>query len=220
MSDSLNTLFRVAATDLLTTLYARDSPWSAPWQVEEAIRVQLDKYEPRDAVAKKEFLSYLEAELSEKPEMVFSEWLRRRLRQKGWNQSEFARSIETNPSVVSKWVRGLQRPRPEQCARIANSLKEDLDTVMELAGHLPKRHRNSWEPFDFLMEVPVREEILQMLDMIPESVLFFVSAMLRGLIDGFTDGDLKDVLDARMNALQQVRPISKENSRSAEGDEK
>lgn len=79
----------------------------------------------------------LMARKTEKVATPFSEWLARRLEKAGFNQSSFARELDTTHGVVWGWLnRGIQ-PSPEMCERIARVLDVSATYVLELADHIP-----------------------------------------------------------------------------------
>lgn len=74
----------------------------------------------------------------------FRGWLENELDRRDWRPIDLARRI--NPeypanvaSSISKWMSGKRQPDTASCALIADILGADLDTVLELAGHKPKR---------------------------------------------------------------------------------
>ncbi|MDP9469877.1 MAG: helix-turn-helix domain-containing protein [Chloroflexota bacterium] len=117
-------------------------------------------------------LDQIKSEVEKSNEEWFSEWLRIYLREEFISQSELARRIGAYPSLVSKWVNGVQRPRPEQCRLIAEALGLPLDQVLAEAGH---------RPADLGTQGEIRREIAALLDQIPEHLLVPLIPMLRGL---------------------------------------
>src|SRR5215211_1120923 len=105
---------RDEAAGQLQTLVREKLPFFSDWQVEEAVRRYLDRN--GDPASVDRILTQLRNELESAPLIDFGTWLRGQLEQRGWNQSDLARRIESYPSLVSKWIRDLQRPQPRQCA--------------------------------------------------------------------------------------------------------
>ena len=54
----------------------------------------------------------------------------------GWNQSDLARRIGKEPSVISRWLAG-KRPSSDSCDLIADAIGVSVDTVLTMAGHRP-----------------------------------------------------------------------------------
>lgn len=169
------------ARGLYRQLFERDSPWSPAWQVDEAVEVALRSFfnEDSDPDSRERLLKRLRKHLAQRPEEQFGTWLKEVLAQRGRSQSQLARQIGANPSAVSKWVNGKQRPRPEQCARIAEVLGLSTEWVMEAAGHLPGG--SDYVPDYWLSESDIRQEIVQLVHDIPEALLVPLVPMLRGL---------------------------------------
>ena len=118
-------------------------------------------------------LQQIKEQVDKSDEEWFSEWLRNWLEEEFMSQSELARQIGAYPSLVSKWVNGVQRPRPEQCRLIAEALGLPLDYVLAHAGH---------RPADLGTQGEIRREIVALLDHIPEPLLVPLVPMLRGLM--------------------------------------
>ncbi|MDP9354733.1 MAG: helix-turn-helix domain-containing protein [Chloroflexota bacterium] len=118
-------------------------------------------------------LDTIKREVEQSNEEFFSAWLRSYLEEEDMSQSELAREIGAYPSLVSKWVNGVQRPRPEQCRLIAEALSLPLDEVLAYAGH---------RPADLGTQGEIRREIVAILDQIPEPLLVPLVPMLRALV--------------------------------------
>lgn len=69
--------------------------------------------------------------------MQFATWVQGHLRSREWNDSDFARKMGIEPSVVSRWMTGKRRPSPASCDLIADALGVDTDVVLTLVGHRP-----------------------------------------------------------------------------------
>lgn len=68
----------------------------------------------------------------------FSSWFRHQLKRREWNQSDFARASDLNPTTVSAWYRGIRVPDPASCETIATTFGHgDSDLVLIMAGHKP-----------------------------------------------------------------------------------
>src|SRR5687767_747523 len=52
-------------------------------------------------------------------------------------QSELARRLRTSQQTISRWERGLSRPRDKEISRIASLLGADQDALFEAAGYAP-----------------------------------------------------------------------------------
>jgi transcriptional regulator with XRE-family HTH domain len=64
-------------------------------------------------------------------------WLQQQLEIREWSKSDFARKLGVPSARVSEWFAGRQRPSPQTCAKFAEVLGVDLDTVLAAAGHRP-----------------------------------------------------------------------------------
>lgn len=65
------------------------------------------------------------------PELIMATRTARRL-----SQNAFALYMAVPSSAVSLWARGLQRPNPESCAKMADLSGYPVEFVLKLAGHL------------------------------------------------------------------------------------
>lgn len=69
----------------------------------------------------------------------FGPWLEAMLRSRGFNRQSFGKLIGVDPSRVSRWCLGTDRPRPETCRKIADGLSLPVAEVLERAGHIEAR---------------------------------------------------------------------------------
>lgn len=67
----------------------------------------------------------------------FGEWLMREIRDRGMNQSEFAKRVGVGTSTVSRWVNG-RKPEADLIDAIADVLVLDYDLVATKAGYRPR----------------------------------------------------------------------------------
>lgn len=182
MADASSGAERVRmAEELLRILFRRDSPWAAEWQIEEAVtrrRAWLNGLSESDQI---KFLANLQKKTADASEANFSAWLQHELELRGMTQSQLARTIHTYPSAVSKWVNGKQRPRPEQCTRIADAFRVPHEVVMNAAGYTP--YLSEYIVEDFLVDSDIRNEALNLLMEIPEALVIPLLPMLRGLAE-------------------------------------
>jgi transcriptional regulator with XRE-family HTH domain len=175
---------RAEAEKLWRTRFVRDMPWLTEWQTEEILQRELDKWfgPNADPEIAERFLDRARLEQEQKSPQNFGSWLREQIQLRGWSQSDLARRIESHPSLVSKWVRGLQLPQPRQCARLALAFNIDSTTVLEMAGHVSP-HQFEFFIHDVLADSPVRHEILQLLNEVPEPLLVPLIPMLRAMAE-------------------------------------
>lgn len=71
----------------------------------------------------------------------YMEWMREEMRRRGWRQADFARAVDVDVSMVSRWLHG-RRPDPASLERVAAALGVDLDALLTLAGHRPHSARD------------------------------------------------------------------------------
>jgi plasmid maintenance system antidote protein VapI len=190
---------------LLRQLYQRDSWHAATWQIDEAVETQLRSFDSWNDELKDHFLTSLEREYKQDHAAIFADNLQDWLTRKGWNQSDLARAIGANPSVVSKWVRGKQRPQPDQCARIAEVTRKSADYVLELAGHRP-REMTGFRVANQLGMSNVRVEVGGMLNYVPEPMLAVLAPMIRGLIESVSDEKTINALDKTLSGIREWLP--------------
>lgn len=82
----------------------------------------------------------------------FKDWLRRQLKIRGLNQSQFALDIEKSGSVVNRWLTGGAKPDEQSRATLADYFGVDVRQINELVGVPMLRERP--QPFDArLLEV-------------------------------------------------------------------
>jgi transcriptional regulator with XRE-family HTH domain len=68
----------------------------------------------------------------------FVTWLTREMEERGWSNSELARRAGMVPSAVSQVISGTRSPGYEFCVKIARPLDQPPETVLRLAGLLPR----------------------------------------------------------------------------------
>lgn len=71
------------------------------------------------------------------------EYLRDKMRERGWNIARLAEACDVSDGLASKWLSANPRyrvtPSPPSCEKIADALGVDLDELLVLAGHRPSR---------------------------------------------------------------------------------
>jgi transcriptional regulator with XRE-family HTH domain len=67
----------------------------------------------------------------------FGRWLQAQMRRRDWSQADLAQQVKASTGAVSMWARGLRKPDPDSCERIADALGLDVDLVLTMAGHRP-----------------------------------------------------------------------------------
>jgi len=67
----------------------------------------------------------------------FDEWISEEIKKRRWTQNELARAAGLSSGLVSRIMNG-QRPGLQVCKDLARALDLPIDTVLELAGHLPR----------------------------------------------------------------------------------
>lgn len=73
------------------------------------------------------------------------DWIEDYRRRHGWNYSEFARAAGVDHSILSRWLQGTRRPRPEVLHRMAERLGADADELLHLAGYRARRGEDTAE---------------------------------------------------------------------------
>ncbi len=69
-------------------------------------------------------------------ELSIAEIIKRERRQRGWDQAELARRLsDIGQQAVSRWERGLSRPRRSMVAEIAELFELDAAALLEAAGY-------------------------------------------------------------------------------------
>jgi transcriptional regulator with XRE-family HTH domain len=214
--ESINNLTSTTRRDeaerLLRSLIHRDAPWASEWQIEEVVR---DWFEgDADKGSMDRLVATLRHDLEPTPPPDFGGWLREQLNQRGWSQSDLARKIESHPSLVSKWIRGLQRPEPLQCRRLSSALRVDYGDILTAAGHY-------W-PLNYedvigstITESPIRQEFFGLVIDIPEPLLVPLIPMLRALAEpDVAASTLAEV----SQALRRMQPPQQPNQSEKEGE--
>jgi len=67
----------------------------------------------------------------------FKEWLLKEMGQRGWSQSDLARSADLNRAVINKLLNGQSTPSPTTLESIARAFKMPIEGVYRFAGLLP-----------------------------------------------------------------------------------
>jgi transcriptional regulator with XRE-family HTH domain len=188
------------AENYLRCWIQREDPTTPNWKVGEILRWRKDLFDMAGSQTQKiEYISVYKKRAEETFEQRFSQWLDGTLEVNDLSQSDLARRIGSPPSVVSKWVNGMQRPRPEQCQKIAAALGESFLDVMEAAGHVP--HDFTLEGDGFRKDS--RDEILDLIWRIPESLLVPFVPMFRQLADPAVAADALSRLDRSLASVKQ-----------------
>lgn len=68
----------------------------------------------------------------------FKDWLLKEMGNRGWSQSDLARSASLNRAVINKLLNGPTTPRPATLEAIARALKLPVEGVYRMAGLLPE----------------------------------------------------------------------------------
>lgn len=79
----------------------------------------------------------MEKNASGRESVRFGEWLMHQIRDRGMNQSEFAKRVGVGTSTVSRWVNG-RKPEADLIDAIADVLVLDYDLVATKAGYRPR----------------------------------------------------------------------------------
>lgn len=90
------------------------------------------------------------------------EWLQLKMEARSLSQTDLALEIEQNPSVISRWYRGLQKPSLANARRLADYFGVSRDEVLGMVYNdggqpdLPDQPRSLREQaLEFLSELPV-----------------------------------------------------------------
>jgi transcriptional regulator with XRE-family HTH domain len=71
--------------------------------------------------------------------MELKDWLKQQFdRRPEINQTSVAISIGVGQSTISKWLKGLSTPDPQNCHKLARYFNVSEDYVLSLAGHRPQ----------------------------------------------------------------------------------
>lgn len=72
--------------------------------------------------------------------MEFSEWLREKMKEKGYSQARLAQTIGVSQSLVSNWLQGIGRPPDtDKLVALSGLFRYDHLALMEMAGVLSER---------------------------------------------------------------------------------
>ncbi len=112
---------------------------------------------------------------------TFRAWFAGQLKRREWNQSDAARRMGIQPSVVSHWISGKRVPSPQSCDLISDAFGVPVDLVLELAGHRPA-------PLPVDPESPVA-----LITALVERIKWNADrqAVVEGILRGFLDRDRK-----------------------------
>jgi hypothetical protein len=72
------------------------------------------------------------AQVAKFPE--WAAWLNRQLGRHGWNGKQFQERADVSHAAVSRWRRGIDRPRASMARQIAEALGVTTDEVLEVIG--------------------------------------------------------------------------------------
>jgi transcriptional regulator with XRE-family HTH domain len=192
------------AEALYWRIYKRDNPGAAEWQIAEAIDWERLHFERRLPNEREKLVQELRDSLQPSDGKGFGQWLSDALKQQRWSQSELARTMKAHPSLISKWVNGVQRPRTAQCALIAEALEIHFEEVLQAAGHLPSGGDHS--VLDWIVESEIRDRILQLVGDIPEPLLMPLVPMLEGLV---AEAKKPNIVDQYRVAFDELADKSK-----------
>jgi hypothetical protein len=70
------------------------------------------------------------------PNVALREFIHEQIQLREWNYAEFAKAVDTDGSVVRRWIRD-RRPEPAMGWQMAERLGADLEDLMRTGGHLP-----------------------------------------------------------------------------------
>ncbi len=101
----------------------------------------------------------------------FVEWLRKEIKDRGWNYSELAHRAGVVSSTVSMVLSGRQRPGLAFCVGISQALDVPPEEALRRAGLLPS----------LLPAVEEEHEAIAILRSLPAGVRAVVMLMMRGL---------------------------------------
>jgi transcriptional regulator with XRE-family HTH domain len=196
------------------------------WQFEEFRSHWLDLWFGSifDPEQTDQYIARLDAERRQAPTQDFGDWLRQEIERRGWSQSELARRIETHPSLVSKWIRGLQKPQPRQCEKLAAAFGINRNFIMRAAGHVGQDWDSTWliNPLTtYLWESPTRQEAYQLLLDIPEPLIIALMPWLKSLADpNIRESTLTELKESLLHgpktagrSLSSARDTRKEHSK-------
>jgi len=114
--------------------------------------------------------------------MSLAEFLRNEMQRKHLSQSEMARRLDVYPNYVQRWIKG-DKPRPEQCAKIADGLGLTANQVMQMAGHPVETNAPEVDP-EKQAAVMAMERIL---DEVPRNRWRSIVAITRGVVQSLED---------------------------------
>lgn len=67
---------------------------------------------------------------------AFSDWLTGRMERKGWNQSDLSVAAGIHKANISAWIRGRNRPSPEQIRALCSALDASAEEAFRVLGWL------------------------------------------------------------------------------------
>ena len=72
--------------------------------------------------------------------MVFSEWLREQMKNRGYSQARLAQTLGVSQSLISNWLQGVGRPpSTDKLVALSGLFRYDHLALMEMAGVLSDR---------------------------------------------------------------------------------
>lgn len=101
---------------------------------------------------------------------TWAEWLRNRLDERAWKQSDLVRESKSHIKAdrVSKWLNGRERPSYKLAIITANTLGIPHDVALSAAGYadqLPDAKREASTPLRIFVEKPLSDfDELELLD--------------------------------------------------------
>lgn len=104
----------------------------------------------------------------------FPIWLARQLDRRNWSQTDLAKKVGTNSSVVSRWVRGERIPSTRSVEKIAEAFDVDPDYVLAISGHRPN---------DLDDEDELKEELVAMIEAHPKPVSDRLIIAIRSILE-------------------------------------
>jgi len=114
----------------------------------------------------------------------FNEWLKREFDNRPrMNQTALAISIGVGQSTVSKWLKGLSTPDPENCHKLASFFGVSPDHVLALAGHrkLPDPTGDLAEPRPIYHASP-RADLARLVDRLTDDQIRALLKFLESLL--------------------------------------
>lgn len=109
------------------------------------------------------------------PAGVLGRWMAHMLASRNMNRTDLAERMGVDPSMVSKWLRGVRMPNVPHCQAIARAFGVPDYEVLRLADHVPEHLRQPTAH-------PERDRAHALIDLMdPEVVALYIPLMERHL---------------------------------------